>query len=128
MSRAEASAAASVTRTSSIARLRSMERTESSAAEEPLEQRVRLGDEDALLARVALVVAAREPARLLLVARDVDDERHRIVGVGLQRARGWMVGKDHHAPLPARLPEPLEDRADDLLLEVLDRLDLLRGI
>src|SRR5207245_3972449 len=38
-----------------------------SAAQQPLEQRVRLGDEDAQLARVALVVAARQAARLLLV-------------------------------------------------------------
>src|SRR5207244_12304637 len=52
-----------------------------SAAQQPLEQRVRPGDEDALLARVALVVAARETARLPLVARAVDDERPRVGGV-----------------------------------------------
>src|SRR6185369_17263672 len=74
MKRAEASAAASVTRTSSIARLRSIADSPGSAPEETVEQRVRLGNEDALLARVALVVAARETTRLLLVARHVHDE------------------------------------------------------
>src|SRR2546425_8519301 len=109
MSRAEASAAASVTRTSSMARLRSMPGTlGASAAQQPLEQRVRLRDEDAQLARVALVVAAREAARLLLVARDVDDERHRVVGVRLQRARRRVVGHDQQAPLAARGAQPLE--------------------
>src|SRR5213083_1416786 len=128
MSRAEASAAASVTRTSSMARLRSIARGSSprgSAAQQPLEQRVRLGDEDALLARVAFVVAARQAARLPLVARDVDDEGHRVVGVRLQRARRRMVGHDQQAPLAARGAQPLEQRADHLRVHVLDRLDLL---
>src|SRR5438876_12397623 len=81
-----------------------------SAAQQPLEQRVRLGDEDALLARVALVVAAREAARLPLVARDVDDEGHRVVGVRLQRAWRRMVGHDQQTPLAARGAQPLEQR------------------
>src|SRR5262245_41836448 len=123
MKRADASAAASVTRTSSMARFRSMGR--GSAAQQPLEQRVRLLDEDALLAGVALVVAATERARLLLVACDVDDEGDRVVGVRLDRAGRRVVGHDEDAPVPARLPETLEHRADDLLVEVLDRLDLL---
>src|SRR5438309_5165758 len=79
MKRAEASAAASVTRTSSIARLRSIAGPSDSAPEETVEQRMRLGDVDALLARVALVVAARQAARLLLVGGDVHDERDGIV-------------------------------------------------
>src|SRR5205809_7144514 len=96
-----------------------------SAAQQPLEQRVRLGDEDAQLARVALVVAARQAARLLLVPRDVDDERHRLGSVRLERARGRVIGHDQQAPLAARGPQPLEQRADHLLVHVLDRLDLL---
>src|SRR5437763_2529730 len=125
MKRAEASAAASVTRTSSIARLRSIANPSGSAPEQAVEQRVRLGNEDALLARVALVVAPRRTARLLLVGGDVHDERDGIVGVRLQRARRRMVGQHEDAPLAARLPQPVEQRPDDLLVEVLDRLDLL---
>src|SRR5437588_12611416 len=85
MSRAEASAAASVTRTTSMARLRST-LPGSSVTQEALEERVRLGDEDAVLARVALAEAARRGARLRLVARHGDDERHRFGGVGAERA------------------------------------------
>src|SRR5712692_2558679 len=127
MSRAAASAAASVTRTTSMARLRSMPGSLAarSATQQPVEQRVRLGDEDALLARVALVVAARQAARLLVVARDVDHERHRLVGVRLQGARRRVVGHDQHAPLATRGAQPFQQRADDLLVHVLDRLDLL---
>src|SRR6266852_4011338 len=96
-----------------------------SSPRQPVEQRVRLGDEDALLARVALVVAARQAARLLVVARDVDHERHRLVGVRLQGARRRVVGHDQHAPLATRGAQPFQQRADDLLVHVLDRLDLL---
>src|SRR5215813_6669919 len=79
MWRAEASAAASVTRTRSIARFRSI--VSPSDAQQALQQRMRLGHEDALLARVTLVVAALLRG-LLLVPGDVDGKRHGIGRVG----------------------------------------------
>src|SRR4030095_12353735 len=82
MKRAEASAAASVTRTSSMARLRSTAPPLLPA--DALEHAVRLGDEDALVARVALAEAALDAALLLLVVGDVHRERH---GLGTPAAR-----------------------------------------
>src|SRR5437879_4923751 len=124
MKRAEASAAASVTRTTSRARFRSIGARAPdvrSAAEQPVHDGVGLRDEDALLARVALVVPARHPAPLLLllVAGDVDDEGHRIARMRLERAGRRVIGHDEDAPLPAHGAQPLEHGAHDLLVEVL---------
>src|SRR6266581_4870884 len=131
MKRAEASAAASVTRTTSRARFRSIgARTPRvcSAAEQPVHDGVGLRNEDPLLARVFLVVPARHPARLLLVAGDVDDEGHRIARMRLERAGCRVIGHDEDTPLAAHRAQPLEHGAHDLLVEVLDRLDLLPRI
>src|SRR5262249_41769024 len=128
MNRADARAAASVTRTTSRARFRSIGAWTSavrSATEQPVPAGMGVGNEDALLARVALVVAARDAPRLLLVGGDVDHEGHRIARVRLQRAGRRVVGHDEHAPFAAHRAQPLEDGAHDLLVEVLDRLDLL---
>src|SRR5262245_35690453 len=121
MKRPEASAAASVTRTTSIARLRSMPLLLPADA---LEDPVRLGDEDALIARVALAEAALDPARLLLVVGDIDRERDRLGARGAGGARRRVVGGDKEAPGAAALAEPLEQRVDHLLVEALDGRDL----
>src|SRR5262249_49615852 len=81
----------------------------------------------ALLARVALVVAAGGTAGLLLVGGDVDEEGHGVARVRLQGAGCGVVRHDEHPPLAARGAEALEDRAHHLLVEILDRLDLLPG-
>src|SRR5262245_12729326 len=86
MYRAEASAAASVTRTRSIARFRSI--VKPSGAEQALHQRVCLRDEDTLLARVTLVVAALHSTILLLVAGHVHRER-----LGIGRAGPLPAGR-----------------------------------
>src|SRR5438552_3454059 len=122
MKRADASAAASVTRTTSMARLRSIGRP--SVAQQPLEEQVPLGDEDAVLARVALAEAAARGLRLALVARDRDHERDRLRGVGARGTRRRMVRNDEHPPLVPALPQALDDRPDQVGVEALDRLHL----
>src|SRR4029453_7587126 len=116
MWRAEASAAASVTRTRSIARLRSMVCL--SDAQEALEQRVGLGNEDTLLARFALVVGA-------LLRRHVDGERR---GVGRMRpapAGRRVVRHHHHAPFTAAGTQAVEQRTEHVLVDPLDGGDFL---
>src|SRR6516162_2526908 len=122
MCRAEASAAASVTRTRSIARFRSI--CEPSDAEQTLHQRVCLWDEDTLLAGVALVVAPLHRTVVLLVAGHVQRERLGVGRAGPLPAGRRMMRQHHHPPLAPARPEPLEQRAEHFLVEALDGLDL----
>src|SRR6516164_9145370 len=103
MCRAEASAAASVTRTRSIARFRSIGNP--SDAEQALHQRVCLRDEDTLLACVALVVAALHRTIPLLVAGHVNRKRLGVGRAGPLPAGRRMVRQHHHPPLASARPE-----------------------
>src|SRR4029453_462511 len=110
MWRAEASAAASVTRTRSIARFRSMVCL--SDAQEALEQRVGLRNEDTLLARVALVVGALLRRHLGLVRGHVDGDRHGVGRMCSAPAGRRVVRHHHHAPFAAAGTQAVEQRTE----------------
>src|SRR5438128_1425839 len=94
--RDDPSAAASVTRTRSMPRLRSIG---GSVAGDALEQRVGLGDEDALLPGVALREAALQTARLARIALGADAERHRLGAVEPRLARRAVIRRHQDAPV-----------------------------
>src|SRR5262249_61533322 len=84
---------------------------EPSGAEQALHQRVCLRDEDTLLARVTLVVAALHRTILLLVAGHVHRERLGIRRAGPLPPGPPMVRPHHHPPLAPTRPPSLHPPA-----------------
>src|SRR4029453_4456158 len=96
-----------------------------SDAQQALEERVRLGNEDPLLARVAFVIGALLRHGLRLVLRHVYGKRDGVGGVRPPPARRRMVRHHHDAPLAAAGAQAVQQRAEDVLVDPLDGGDLL---
>src|SRR5262245_27168401 len=112
MSRDDSSAAASVTRTRSMPRLRSIA---GSVSGETIEQRGGLGDGVPQLARGALGDPALDAPRLRAVARGADAEWDWIAAVEARRTRGRVIGRHEHPPVHVEPAQALQQRPKELL-------------
>src|SRR5580692_1051062 len=132
MKRAAASAAASVARTTSRARFRSIQRASGSVrclqgtAEQRFYQVIAVADEYAGGSAVVFGVATRRAAAGFELRRRHQREWHRFRRMSLELARCRMIGHQQDREIAQRA-KPREHRPDDQLVDTLDRFLLQIG-